>query len=349
MQDLATMFPYIATYCAEQINVVPPQYGMVTKTLNLFPREGTTSRNVEMWYENYQIQVLPAKGIGAPASLMEERTGKAIIMTVPYFPHLDLIRPTDIQDILQVYGGGQKQVNTLSAELDKRLMNIRWNHDITWEWLCTQALQGLLVDGNGTTLYDLYATFGVTKTTVDFDLGTATTDISGKCQQVYQTVSQNITQDVMTGVEAIVDPTFFQKLVSHANVKQFYVNAEQAVLLLNMDRMRGTRDSQHWGRSIELFNILWREYYGQATLKNGSTRPFWQPNTGTAFPSGTLNMFKTWDAPANDIRYVNTRGQPIYVSPRVLEHGQGLELLSQSNTLPVVRRPQATVQITSST
>ena len=60
-------------------------------------------------------------------------------------------------------------------------------------------------------------------------------------------------------------------------------------------------------------------------------------------------MFKTWDAPANDIRYVNTRGQPIYVSPRVLEHGQGLELLSQSNTLPVVRRPQATVQITSST
>lgn len=351
MQDLSTMFPYIETYLAEQINMIPPQYGLVTKNLNLFPRVGIPSRTIEMRYENYQILVLGAKGLGAPAALVEERTGNEVYVGVPYFPLLDLIRPADIQDI-NVVAGNQKVVNTLSVELDKRLMNIRWNHDMTWEWMCTQAMQGKITDGNGVTLYDLYSLFGITKTTVDFDLGTATTDITAKCNSVWQSITKNLTQDTMTGVQAIVDPVFFQKLISHANVKQFYLQAEQALQLVHMSRMNGDRDSQMWGREIELFNILFREYYGQASIKVGASRvntPFWPASSGTAYPSGSQTLFQTYDAPANDLRYVNTRGQPIYVSPKMMDHGQGLELLSQSNALPMVRRPGALVQLTSST
>jgi hypothetical protein len=282
---------------------------------------------------------------------MEERTGNTIFMGIPYFPLMDMIRPEDIQDVLNV-AAGQKVLNTLNAELDKRLMQIHMNHDMTWEWLCTQALQGKIIDGANTTLYDLYTTFGVAKTTVDFDLGTTTTDISGKCAQLWQSISQNLTQDTMSGVDCIVDPVFFQALISHANVKAYYQGAEQALALMNIQRMQGDRDSQMWGREIHLFNVTFREYYGQASIKVGGTRtnvPFWAAKTGTAYPRGAKTIFQTYDGPAHDIRYVNTRGQPIYISPKVLDHGQGIELLSQSNPLPIVRRPAAVVQITSST
>ena len=59
-------------------------------------------------------------------------------------------------------------------------------------------------------------------------------------------------------------------------------------------------------------------------------------------------MFRTYDAPANDIRFVGEIGAEIYVSPDILKHGKGIELKSESNPLAVCKRPEATVQILTS-
>ena len=114
---------------------------------------------------------------------------------------------------------------------------------------------------------------------------------------------------------------------------------------------RRQRDGNMWGREFLLNRVLFREHYGAApTVINGvpTTAPFWAAKTGTAYPAGTMQMFRTYDAPANDIRFVNTVGQEIYVSPEILDHGQGVELKSESNALAVCRRPEALVQLISS-
>ncbi len=352
MEDLSLIFPYTATQLTEQVDIIPPLYGLVGE-LDLFPSEGSVSRIVELRYENHQLRVLPAKERGAPATPALPRTSKTIFIEVPHFPELDLITPEDIQDIL-IQMQDVKRLTTVEEETSKRLMDIKFNHDITREWLRANALQGNLIDGNSATLLNFYTVFGLTESNyqVDFVLGTSTTDIEGKCAAVWQSVTTNLRGEVMTGIEAIVDPTFFQRFVTHANVHEFYLNAEQAIQLAMI--VRREREGNMWGREFLFGRILIREYYGTAPVKTSATAtsrtstPFWAVNTGTAYPRGTRKMFRTYNAPAHDLRFANTKGNEIYVSPRILPHGEGIELKSESNPLPIVRRPEALVQLISS-
>jgi hypothetical protein len=346
MEDLTLTFPYTALDLTEQVNVIPNLYGLVNE-LNLFPSEGSISTVIEMRYENKVLRVLPAKERGAPGTPMKSEAGKTIFMEIPHFPSLELITPKDLQDIL-IQVGRTKTPITLEQEVAKRLFNIRNVHAISREWVRSGALQGLIKDGNGATVYDLYATFGITKISIDFDLGNASADMTDKCNQVYQSVTKNLQGETMSGIEVICDTAFFQAFVTHASVTKFYVNAEQALLLAEI--VRGKSGGMMWGRQFRFQQILFREYYGTAPIKSGSplvdsSAPFWAAKTGTAFPRGTMNTFKTYDAPANDLRFVNTPGQEIYVSPKILDHGQGVELKSESNPLAVCRRPEALVQL----
>lgn len=350
MEDLSLIFPYTATQLTEQVDVIPPLYGLLSE-LDLFPSEGSVSRVVEMRYENHVLRVLPAKERGGPATPALPRSSKSLFIEIPHFPELDLITPEDIQDIL-IQMQDIKRLTTVEEEVAKRLMDTKFNHDITREWLRSQALQGNLVDGNNQTLVNLYSFFGVNQATVDFVLGTSNTDIVSKCALVWQSITQNLKGEVMRGIEVIVDPTFFQRFVSHPNVQQFYLNAEQAIMLAMM--VRREREGNMWGREFRFQNILWREYYGTAPIKTSPSatsytqQQFWAANSGTAYPVGTRKMFRTYNGPAHDLRFVNTKGNEIYISPRILPHGEGVELKSESNPLPICRRPEALVQIISS-
>jgi len=349
--DLAAIFPFTHVDLTDQIDVIPNLYGL-TNELGLFPAEGKTSRIVEMRYDNHVLRVLPAKERGAAGTPAQSRTAKSIFVEIPHFPELDVIEPQDIQDIL-IQVGNTKRPITVQEEVAKRLIDIKATHDITLEWLRCKALQGQIVDGNSTQIYDLYSLFGLTvgDYTVDFLLGTDTTDVAAKCATVIQSITQNLKGEVSNGVEAIVDPDFFTAFVKHPKVAQYFLQAEQAVMLAMIVRQQ--REGNMWGREFRFGNITWREYYGTAPVKASATSaiastPFWASKKGTAFPIGTRKMFRTYNAPAHDIRFVNTPGLAVYVSPEILEHGQGIELRSESNPLPVVRRPEALVQITSS-
>jgi hypothetical protein len=216
----------------------------------------------------------------------------------------------------------------------------------------SNALQGNLVDGNSQNLINLYTALGVTPTTVDFVLGTPATDMNAKCAAVWQAITANLKGEVMTGIEVICDPTFFERFVTHANVLSFYLNAEQAVMIANLARKESRGNM--WGREFYFGRILFREYYGTAPIKTSPTAtsltstPFWASTTGTAYPKGTRKMFRRWNGPAHDLRFVNTKGNEIYVSPEIMKHGEGIELKSESNVLPIVRRPEAVVQVMSS-
>jgi hypothetical protein len=154
----------------------------------------------------------------------------------------------------------------------------------------------------------------------------------------------------MSGIEVICDPTFFERFVTHPNVEKYYLQAEQALLLAAIVRKESSGNM--WGREFTHQRIRFREYYGTAPIKNGAgaitSTPFWAQGTGTAYPVGTMNMFRTFDAPANDIRFVGEIGSEIYVSPKILDHGKGVELKSESNPLAVCKRLEATVQILTS-
>lgn len=343
------VFPYTATDLTEQINRIPNSYGLL-RAMGLFGL-GTSmiSTIVELTIEDGVLRVLPAKDRGGPGTPGERETGKKVFLEIPHFPDLDLITPQDIQNLM-VIQARTKRPATVDDELAKRLKVIRNNHDITLEYLRMGALKGLILDGNGTTLYDLYDVFDIDKVTVDFVLGTEATDIISKCDEVFQSVATNLKGETMSRVEMLVDSTFFNKLIQHPNVSKYWTSNQQGVAALA--QMERTQLGGQWGRIFDFQNILFREYYGAAPTRDGGgnkvSTPFLAANYGVAYPGGTQSMFETFFAPADDIRFVNTPGQDIYISPEVLKHGAGIELKSQSNPLAICKRIEATVEVHSS-
>jgi hypothetical protein len=344
--DLSQIFPFTATQLGDQIDVIPNLYGLVGE-LGLFPEQGSSSRIVELRYDNHILRVLPAKERGAPGTPQQSRTAKSIFVEIPHFPEVDMITPADIQDVL-IQVGNTKRPSTVAEEVGKRLIDIKRTHDVTLEWLKCTALQGQILDGNSSEIYDLYDVFGVEKATVYFDLANADADPLASCAEVWQAITGNLLGEVMTGIEAIVDPAFFQALITHPKVLAYYQQAEQALALANLIRQEST--GQMWGRTFRHGQVLFREYYGTAPVKSSPTAaitstPFWASNTGTAYPRGTSKMLRVYNGPAHDLREVNRPGAAVYISPKILDHGEGIELKSQSNPLPVVRRPAAIVQL----
>jgi hypothetical protein len=339
------VFPFTSLQLSTAINRIPNNYGLIN-ALGLFPSEGSISTVVEITIEDGTIRVLPSKERGAPGTVNDRNTRKSYWVEVPHFPMQDLILPRDIQNMLQIVGRSKTPM-TLDAEMSKRLFTIRSKHAITLEWVRMGALKGLITDGNGDTLLDLYDFFGITKKTIDFALGTAGTDIIGKCQELRQSIATNLKGEVMTRPEVLVDSSFFGKFVQHAKVEKFWINWQAAGLLANPQLIKA---GGQYGRTFEFQQIVWREYYGTAPVGTGPgtaavSTPFVPLDYGYAYPVGTMNMFETWNAPANDIRVVNQPGQEVWVSPKVLDHGEGVELKSQSNCLALVKRPEALVEV----
>lgn len=325
------------------INRLPNLYGLLN-ALNIFPSKSISATAVEIRYEDGKISVLPAVQRGGPPTVGAAKTGKTHYIEVPHFPHLDTITPADLQNMVEVEGD-QFRPRTKEDELADKLQAVRQKHDITREYVRMGALKGVVKDGAGRTLVDLYQTFGVVKKTVDFALDNADTDIIAKGEEVFDHIATNLRGETMTGVEIMVSSSFFNKFVQHPKVEKYWLQHQAALGLAQM-----TRDPvSAYGRTFTFQNVDYREYKGFASMRdaNGQTisEPFIAAGKGHARPVGTLDTFATYDAPPHHMDTVNKPGLEIFISQEILKHGEGVELKSQSNCIAVCRRPELLVEV----
>lgn len=336
--------PFTDQELTESINTLPNKYGRLEK-MGMFPRQSISTTVVEARLEGTTISLLPTVERGGNSTPAQRDKGKSIFFKVPHIPHLETITPADIQDINRVVGGSRGKA-TLESEINKRLEKIRFRHDVTLEYMRNAALKGILVDGAGTTLYNFFDAFGITKKTIAFALGTAGTDVLGKCNEVIQWVEDNLQGEISSGVEALVDTAFFDKLIDHVKVKDKFLSWQAAMSMSQPTREDATGGAT--GRVFTFGGITFREARGSMTLYNGTTKTaLMAASSGQAFPVGTSDTFATYDAPPHRMSEVNAPpGEAIYISQEVLKHDKGIELDSESNPLPLVRRPALLVELT---
>lgn len=336
-------WPYSNVALTGTINLQPNLYGLLN-ALGMFPSQAIANTVVEVRYEEGQIQVLPAAERGAPPSVAAKDSGEAIYLKVPHFPHLDVLTPRDIQDMITVEGA-QYRPRSAEEELARRMGRLRMKHDLTREYLRMGALKGVVKDGSGKTLVDLFSKFSVTKKEVFFDLSNDSADIKEACDEVVDHIATNLKGEVMTGVSAIVSTSFFNDFVQHPKVEKYYLQHAAAMNLANM-----TRDPlSGYGRRFTHENLTLIEYKGYASIKASdgtvSSEPFVEAGLGHAFPDGTQDTFATYDASPDHMDMVNQPGVEIFITQEVLKHGKGIEIMSQSNPLPVCRRPALLVEL----
>ncbi|HEV7436975.1 MAG TPA: major capsid protein [Pseudorhizobium sp.] len=345
------LLPYTDVELTQEVNRIPNRFGLLN-AINLAPSEGKASKYVRIDIKNGVVYVLSAEERGAPGQIGPDGDEGGVILQIPHFPHLEKIGVGDVDGVLQVINGVVTAAS-IDAELERKLVNIRGHHSITREFIRLGMLKGEIKDGRGRTLYDLFDVFDITKKVVDFGLDDANTNVMDKVEEVIDHMHENVLGETVTGYEAVVSPSFFSKFVSHTKVEKFWVQAQNAALHTTIERQRL---AGNWGRVFEFGELRLREYKGSLPIKSANGEISNVKNIaddrGHAFPTGTQNMFRTYDGPVyhmsriNQAPNVDGEGEPIFISTEELKHGEGYELKSQSNMLAICRQPECLVELT---
>jgi hypothetical protein len=316
------------------INKIPNTYGKI-RELGLFPTEGVTQRTIIVEEQNGVLNLLPTRAPGAPGTVGISGKRKVRSFVIPHIPHDDAVLPEEVQGV-RVFGS-DNMTEAVAAKVAQKLAAMRAKHAITLEHLRMGALKGIILDADGSTLYNLYTEFDITAKAVDFVLGTSTTEVREKCAEVLRHIEDNLKGEVMSRVHCLVSAEFYDKLVKHATVKEAYKYYKQTQNL-----------SGDFRSAFEFGNIMFEEYRGSATDADGNTRRFIASGEGHAFPVGTSNTFRTMFAPADFNETANTIGIELYAKQEPRKFNRGVDIHTQSNPLPICKRPEILVKVHSS-
>lgn len=315
------------------INILPNVYTRLGE-LSLFRFEGVTQRSVIIEQAEGVLNLLPTVPLGGPATVANRDLRSMRSFTVPWIPHDDAITPQDIQGVRGF--GVADAADPLATLMERKITRMRVKHAQTREYMEVAALRGIVKDGAGTTLYDYFGEFGLGQQATDFAFGTAATNIQAKVREVLRKVETELKGETMTGVLALVAPTFFDRLIAHPKV-------EEAYKYFSSTGAQPLREDVR--RRFPFAGIVFEEYNATVTLSTGATETLVPAGEGIAFPLGTLDTFVTYGAPANLIETVNTVGLPIYARQIARLDGSAIDVKTEASILPVNKRPRLAVRL----
>lgn len=320
----------------QEVNVVPNQWGTIGQ-LGIFNEE-SVAEHVVVFEEIIKDGALIVDRVrGDRGTVGKDANRKLHTFAVPHFPHDDYISPQDVQG-KRAYGSAAG-VETLEAVRARKLERIRQNHAWTLEYARSVAItQATVYAPNGTVSQNWNTEFGVSRLSVDFLLGTSTTEVIAKIEAGIAQIQDNAFGATVTGTVVLSSPEFFAKLISHASVKtayQYYTSSQEPL----RQRLGGAntmhREFVYGGtRFVEMRD----SYAGNRLIPAGKAY---------MVPTGT-DAFKTYFSPANRFGLVNTLGEQVYVFETADQKGTKIELESESNFVNALLRPALVVEFTSS-
>jgi hypothetical protein len=333
----------------DAINDITPQYGRLG-AMGLFRDEGVTQRTAVVDFDPITNQLLPQSQWGGPGAANKTAVGRSRSYAIPHFPVNDSILAGDLQGRRRPGSDAMQDAQWLMA---KKMREMKLKLEQTLEWMRLGVLKGGIVkDGNGTTILDIYGDFGISQTSTSFVLGTTTTDVMGKIAARKRAILAALRGELMSGFVALCSDTFYDAFVSHPNVKlafTYYQNPTGQTL--SGDYSGSVVQPNAAGlfaggvRGFQFGDVVWINYTGSVTDSAGSSQPMIDADSAYMFPTGT-DVFRNWYAPADYMETVNTEGLPFYAKQRFMEFDKGIQVECQSNPLPICLKPAVIQKLT---
>jgi hypothetical protein len=314
------------------INIIPNRYGRL-EALNLFPPKPVRTRQIIVEEQAGVLNLLPALPPGSPGTVGTRGKRAVSSFVIPHIPHDDVVLPEEVQGIRSF--GSETEMESVAGVMARHLETMRNKHAITLEHLRMGALKGVILDADGSVIYDLFDEFDITPAVINFDLGNANSNVKKKCADVLRHLEDHLKGEFMTGAHCLCSPEFYDALTDHPKVKDAFTYWQQGAVLINDMRAGFT-----------FGGLTFEEYRGQATDVNGTTRRFIAAGEAHCFPLGTIDTFSTYFAPADFNETANTLGQALYAKQEPRKFDRGTDLHTQSNPLPMCHRPGVLVKLT---
>lgn len=322
---------------------IPIQYGSFNQ-MGIFEEEGVAGDTVVFEETTENGALLVDRVRGEKNTVGKSGTRKLHSFILPHFPHDEYISPKDLKAI-SAYDNFN-EVEQLDSVRQRKLIRARQNHDWTLNKARAQALfSSTAYAPNGTISQNWDTEFNISRTGVDFVLGTSTTDVLAKIETIIQAVHDGMGGNgIFTGIVIPCDTLFFNKLIQHVSVRTAYTYAQAN--LAGLDPMRGrlTPGGSPMPNGREFF-------FGGVTFKevrdsyNGTS--IVTASEGVAVPMGS-GMFKTYFGSPERFGLVNTQGEKMYAFEQAEEGGTKITIETESNHISALLRPQSVIRCYSS-
>lgn len=318
----------------DAINQLPFVPGLASQVIDWNER-GVTTLSIMIEEQDSVLKLLNPTSRGGPGETKAKDKRRVRSLAIPHYQHDDAINADEVQGVRAF--GSETEVQSVMPLVNSRLSDaVSLVLDPTLEYQRLGAVKGLILNADGSTLYDLFTEFGVTQETeIDFDLDNAS-PASGAlrkaCAGAVRLIANNLGGVSYTGVSAFCGDAFFDDLLAHKEVVESYKNTSMAAVL--REGYLSPSGSKMFG-AFEFGGIVWMNYRG----KNGSDQMV-DTNKCHIFPTGTPGLFRTVYAPADYMETVNTIGLPRYSKMWPSANGKRMEMESQSNPLSYCTRPK---------
>ncbi|AZO67689.1 major capsid protein [Mesorhizobium sp. M6A.T.Cr.TU.016.01.1.1] len=217
--------------------------------------------------------------------------------------------------------GTESDLETMITYVGRYEQRLIGDVELTWENMQLGALQGKVLDADGSVIVDWFDEWGIAEPAeIDFALDTAGTNVEQKCRDVIRLMMKAArgAWTMGTRVVGLCGDSFFDKLTGHVTVKQVYLNTSQAQTL---SRAFGVATQSVFNAgSYAVFDyggILFINYRGTDDFSDGAA-PGTKAGLGIRstkckfFPMGAPDVFQKTFAPGEAFDMVNTLGRPLY-------------------------------------
>lgn len=305
--------------------------------VGLFTPESVSGSTVTFEETNQTLAVMTDQYRGAKPLANSDDTRKIHSYSIPHFPITDAVRPEDLQN-KRAYGSADA-AETEAAVMARKIARISRAMDDTLELGRFRTLATLSAYApNGTVVASYASDFGITQLSVNFALGSATTDVIGRVETVIAHIQDNAKGTTVSGVVGYCSPEAFSALISHAKVQASYqyFSATEGQMI---QRNRAGGNNMSLFREFFYGGIRFVEVRGSI----GGTRLV-PANEMIFVPTGTQDVFVSYFSNAMKMDLVNTAGEQRYLWVYADPKGEGKTIEGEFNALHAIRQPALVVK-----
>ncbi len=327
------------------INKRQNEYGLLNG-MKLFREEGIPDRHVKIETRDQALSIIPTSPVGTPAPADDTPDDRGVIPPIPTFRHArtHTLLAESMQGVRAF--GTEDQPEVVDVKMMEKLDQIQREHRQTKEFNRWGALKGIVYNADGTRqLYNVYELMGETQHEIeaqywDPDSVDAIQDAN---DELLDYMEDNALGEIVTGVIKFCSPGYLQAMTKNRDFREAFRAYQNDTSSINPNR-------QSARRPFEFKDVIYLRHRGKCSFrkKDGTTvtHTFIPDGEAIAVPLGTTECFRTFFGPAEFLETVNTIGQEIYVSPKVMDHNMGIELSSFSHQLNLVTKPRLVVKCT---
>lgn len=291
------------TAALEEVEYLPQWLG----SIGLFESRSVRTETIAIEKREQELKLIQTTPRGAPPVPQNQKRRDIRDFRSSRIFNADTLYASELQGIRAF--GTESEFAQVQTEVLTRQIQLRNDQELTHEHMRLGAIQGIVLDADGSTIYNWFTEWGIAQPAViTFDFAAL---VDGKfrarCNDVIRTMVKNSRGAFTpaTQVWALCGDQFYDALVQAAEVRTSYLNWQGAA------ELRAQSGSNGIVMPWDVFNfggIYWQNYRG---TDDGSKVAI-SPKECKFFPRNSPGTFLRVNSPGEFFSTVNSPGQEFY-------------------------------------